>query len=219
MTDTRGAPGTHLDTTSVPTYEFAKRGFDILVSAAGLVVLAPVFLVVGLVIRLSSSGPMFYRGERVGLNGRRFRIWKFRTMRPDAEAEGTTTRLRDPRITHAGRALRKYKIDEIPQLINVLVGDMSLVGPRPEVSEHTDAYTDEELCILSVRPGITDYSSIRFASLDEELGDSNPHAEYLARVRPQKNALRVQYVRRRSFLEDLRILTNTLRVLAQKARR
>lgn len=198
-------------------YEFAKRAFDVLISATGLVVGAPAFLIVAGLVRLSSPGPVFYRGERTGLNGRPFRIWKFRTMYAGSEELGTTTRLGDSRVTRLGATLRRYKIDELPQLLNVFTGEMSIVGPRPEVREHTDAYTGEEVSILSVRPGITDYSSIRFASLDEELGTVDPHGEYLTRVRPQKNALRVAYVRQRSFVEDVRIVGATLRVLVEKA--
>lgn len=200
-------------------YKFAKRAFDVVISATGLIVGAPAFLIVAGLVRLSSPGPVFYRGERTGLHGRPFRIWKFRTMYSGSEELGTTTRLGDSRVTSLGATLRRYKIDELPQLLNVLTGEMSIVGPRPEVREHTDAYTGEELSILSVRPGITDYSSIRFASLDEELGTVDPHGEYLRRVRPQKNALRVAYVRQRSFVEDVRIVGATLRALIRKALR
>lgn len=138
-----------------------------------------------------------------------FRMLKFRTMVLDAERAGTTTSIGDPRITSIGRVLRRTKLDELPQLVNVLTGEMSLVGPRPEVKEHTDAYDEEEQAILTVPPGITDFSSIHFASLDKILGAENPHAVYVTRIRAQKNKLRLKYVRERSFLVDLRILGGT----------
>lgn len=187
-----------------------KRLFDVSLSAAGLVVLAPLGVAIALLIKLDSAGPVLYRGERVGLHGRKFRIFKFRTMRVGAEAAGTTTAHRDPRITGAGSFLRKYKLDELPQLINVLRGEMSLVGPRPEVEEHTNLYNEEEKLILSVLPGITDYSSIRFVKLGEVLGSENAHQVFVTRIRSQKNQLRLQYVRNRSFREDLKILARTL---------
>jgi lipopolysaccharide/colanic/teichoic acid biosynthesis glycosyltransferase len=140
-------------------------------------------------------------------------------MRPDAERMGTTTALGDPRITRVGRFLRRYKLDELPQLFNVLAGEMSLVGPRPEVEEHTREYAGDELEILAVRPGITDYSSIRFVALDEVLGSEDPHTLFVTRYRAEKNRLRVEYVRNRSFGEDLRIIFLTLAAIAGKARR
>jgi lipopolysaccharide/colanic/teichoic acid biosynthesis glycosyltransferase len=188
-----------------------KRAFDVVVSGLGLVTIAPLLLVIAALIKLDSPGPVFYRGERVGLFGRKFRIWKFRSMVPDAEARGSTaTAHRDPRITRVGRLLRRHKLDELPQLLNVLVGEMSLVGPRPEVEEHTSVYTDEEKAILGVRPGITDYSSLRFIDLNELLGTEDPNRVFIEKYREEKNQLRLQYVRNQSFGEDLRIIARTL---------
>lgn len=138
-------------------------------------------------------------------------------MSLDAERSGTTTTLADARITTVGRVLRRLKFDELPQLLNVLTGEMSLVGPRPEVEEHTREYSAEELAILTVPPGITDYASIHFVSLDEVLGSENPHEVYVTRVRAEKNALRLAYVRNASFYEDLRIIGSTSVALVRKA--
>ncbi len=191
----------------------AKRLFDLTLAVLGLVVLSPLLLGIGLAIRVTGPGPVFYRGWRTGRDGKPFRIFKFRTMVVGAEAQGTTTTLNDPRVTPLGLRLRQWKLDELPQLINILLGDMSLVGPRPEVEEHTSAYTEAEQAILSVRPGITDLASIRFVHLAEELGTEDPHAVYLSRLRAEKNALRLKYVQERSFSGDLRILFQTLRAI------
>ena len=193
-----------------------KRMLDVIAAACALVVLSPVLAAIALAVRLSSPGPVFYRGSRTGLHGVAFRIWKFRTMVVDAERLGTTTRVHDVRITRVGAFLRRWKLDELPQLLNVLVGEMSFVGPRPEVEEHTSAYTTEEREILSVRPGITDLASIRFVRLAEELGDEDPHAVYVTRVRAEKNALRLRYVRERSLSGDLRIVLLTLRAIVSR---
>ena len=189
----------------------AKRLFDIALSAAGLVVLSPVLLLLMVFVKLDSRGPVFYRGVRTGLMGCEFRILKFRSMVPDAECKGGGSTARDdPRVTRIGRVLRRYKLDELPQLVNVLMGDMSLVGPRPELPQYTRDYTDDEQLILTVRPGITDYASIEFSQLGAVLGNDAPDHVYETQVRPIKNALRVKYVRERSFLEDLRIIVRTL---------
>ncbi len=139
-------------------------------------------------------------------------------MMQGAEAQGTTTAKNDPRVTPVGRILRKTKLDELPQLFNILKGEMSFVGPRPEVEEHTREYDDEEKMILTVRPGLTDYSSIRFISLEEVLGAENAHQVYLSRVRAEKNDLRLKYVKERSTFTDLRIIGLTIVALLQKAR-
>lgn len=190
--------------------ESGKRAFDLFFSALGLVLLSPLFLVVGLIIKLESKGPVFYRGVRTGRYGKPFRMWKFRTMRINSESLGVTTGKDDPRITRPGRFLRKYKIDELPQLLNVLKGEMSLVGPRPEFKEHTSAYMGEERLILTVRPGITDYASVQFYDLNELVGSEDPHRVYIERFRPEKNRLRVAYVKQQSLREDLKILFKTL---------
>jgi len=146
-------------------YKWLKRIFDLLAALTGFILLAPLLAAIAIAVKLDSDGPVLYLGERVGLHGQKFHICKFRMMCVGAEKHGTTTAAADARITRTGRFIRKYKLDELPQLINVIKGDMSLVGPRPEVEEHTSAYNDEEKLILSVMPGITDYSSIRFVRL------------------------------------------------------
>jgi lipopolysaccharide/colanic/teichoic acid biosynthesis glycosyltransferase len=187
---------------------------DVTVAAAGLVILSPLLATIAVAIKLTSRGPVFYLGERVGRHGRSFKIYKFRTMVPNADRLGTTTAMADPRITRIGEPLRRYKLDELPQMINVLRGEMSLVGPRPEVKEHTSAYTEEERAILDVPPGITDYSSLQFFHLDQALGAEDAHAVFVHRIRAVKNQLRLQYVRNRSFRVDLHILWLTaLRML------
>jgi lipopolysaccharide/colanic/teichoic acid biosynthesis glycosyltransferase len=194
-----------------------KRAFDLVAASVGVFFLWPVLLVIAVLVKLDSRGPLFYRGVRVGLDGRPFRIFKFRTMHPNAEALGTATAHQDPRITRVGHVLRKYKLDELPQLFNVLGGEMSMVGPRPEVEEHTSVYTAEEQIILTVKPGITDYSSIRFANLGELLGTEDPNRVFIEKYRSEKNRLRIEYVRNRSFFEDLRIIFRTIvRVLGQR---
>lgn len=200
-----------------------KRCLDILGALLGLAALSPLFLLLAVLIRRVSHGPVFYRGVRTGRFGRPFRIFKFRTMVLDAEARGgTTTGEEDPRVIPYGGFLRRSKLDELPQLINVLRGEMSLVGPRPEVPEYTDRYGPEEQVILSVRPGITDLASLEFVDLSSHVGREDPDGIYRQKVLPRKNALRIRYVREQSFLGDLVILARTaVRVLAGvfKARR
>lgn len=188
-----------------------KRAFDLISAVLGLVLLAPIFLVIAVCITLDSRGPVFYRGVRIGVYGRPFRIFKFRTMRPDAENLGSTsTGQNDPRVTRVGRWLRPRKLDELPQLLNVLRGEMSIVGPRPEVEEHTSAYTEEEKIILSVPPGITDYASIRFFNLNELVGSEDPRRVFIEKYRAEKNGLRVAYVRNQSLWTDFGIICSTL---------
>ena len=193
-----------------------KRCFDLIFAVIGLVVLSPLLLLIAVAVKVNSDGPVIYKGKRVGQYGKIFKIIKFRTMQPDAERYGTTTAKDDPRITRIGRFLRKTKLDELPQLFNILKGEMSFVGPRPEVEEHTSEYNDEEKLILTVRPGLTDYSSIHFISLDEVLGAENPHQVYLSGVRAQKNRLRLKYIRERSFWTDLKIMGLTFVSLVRK---
>jgi lipopolysaccharide/colanic/teichoic acid biosynthesis glycosyltransferase len=195
-------------------YPYAKRLFDLGAATLGLLVLAPVLALIALVVRLDSRGPFLYRGVRTGLNGRPFRIMKFRTMVPNAEQIGSTATARDdPRITRVGHFLRRYKLDELPQLWNVVTGEMSLVGPRPEVAEHTSAYSEEERLILTVKPGITDFSSIRFANLGELLGSEDANRVFVEKYRAEKNRLRLEYVKNRSFGTDLWLILLTLRRL------
>jgi lipopolysaccharide/colanic/teichoic acid biosynthesis glycosyltransferase len=191
-------------------YRFGKRVFDIIGSMGALVALSPGLIFIGLAVKTTSHGPAFYRGVRSGLNGRPFRIFKFRTMVPNAELiGGHSTALNDPRLTRIGKLLRKYKLDELPQVFNILAGDMSFVGPRPQVEAYTGRYKGEEKLILSVKPGLTDYASLKFINLDEMLGDGNVDEKYVTEIEPEKNRLRLLYVKRCSFREDLGILFKT----------
>jgi len=198
-----------------------KRLFDIAVSFCGLVVLSPLLAACAVWIAFDSSGAVFYRGVRAGRWGRPFRICKLRTMVPDAEQiGGAETPANDPRITRAGHFLRKYKLDELPQLLNVLKGEMSLVGPRPEVMDEVAGYTTEENQLLLVRPGITDWASIRFRDEDEILrGCTDPHRAYHELIRPEKVCLGLHYIRHRSFAMDLHILWLTLLAVLNPAER
>lgn len=188
-----------------------KRFFDITACLIALPFIVPFFGAIGIIIKLNSPGPVFYRGWRTGLEGKAFRIFKFRTMVVDAEKiGGPSTALNDPRLTEFGKFLRKYKIDELPQIINVLKGEMSLVGPRPQVEEYTRLYDDNEKVILSVKPGLTDYASIEFINLDQVLGDDSVDEKYLKEIEPEKNKLRVKYVKEHSFGIDSKIIFMTM---------
>ncbi|MGA3176797.1 MAG: sugar transferase [Candidatus Acidiferrum sp.] len=189
-----------------------KRNLDIALALAGLVLLAPMLLFLAIAVRLSSSGPAFYRGVRVGVNGKLFRIVKLRSMVVNADALGAScTSASDPRITPIGRWLRKYKLDELPQVFNVLKGDMSFVGPRPEVERYVALFNEEERRILSVRPGITDWATFWNSNEDAILaGRSNPERAYLEELRPQKIRLQLKYVRERNLWIDFRILLATV---------
>jgi len=192
-------------------YLCGKRIFDIVAGMCGLVVLSPGLLFISLMVKGMSRGPVFYRGVRSGLKGRPFRMFKFRTMVPDAEMiGGPSTGMNDTRLTRMGKLLRKYKLDELPQLVNILAGDMSFVGPRPQVLEYTRRYKGEEKLILDVKPGLTDYASLKFINLDQILGDDNVDEKYLQNIEPEKNRLRVLYARKCSFAEDIRILFATI---------
>lgn len=191
-------------------YRMLKRTFDIIFSTIGLVIFIPLLLFISIIMKCSSPGPIFYRGIRSGVHGKPFRIYKFRTMVPDAEKiGGPSTALNDLRLTPIGKFLRKYKLDEIPQIINIFWGDMSFVGPRPQVEEYTRRYTDEEKIILSVKPGLTDYASIQFIHLDAILGDEDVDKKYFREIEPKKNRLRIQYVQDQSFSTDIKILLKT----------
>ncbi len=186
--------------------------FDKVAALIGILVLSPLFLVVTASIVLDSRGGVFFIQTRIGKNFKPFGLYKFRTMRPFAEREGKlTVGNNDPRITRVGSVLRKYKIDELPQLFNVLVGDMNLVGPRPEVAEYVEQYTEEQLKVLSVKPGITDYASLLYFNENEVLAkSSNPKETYLKEIMPAKLRLNLEYIERRSFREDLRIIFKTI---------
>ena len=188
-----------------------KRLFDIILSLTGLVLVMPVLAVLTLLIKMEDQGPVFYRGVRVGRYGRQFRIFKFRTMVKDAERiGGPSTADDDPRITRIGKIIRRYKLDELPQLINVVKGEMSFVGPRPEVQHYVDMYTEEEEAILSVRPGITDWASLWNPDEGRVLaGSPDPERTYMEKIRPTKIRLQMKYVRERSFWTDLTIIVKT----------
>lgn len=190
-----------------------KRLFDVVVSAVVLVLLAPVFLVVALAIKLDSSGPVFFRGIRVGRHGRSFRIFKFRTMVANAEkVGGSSTAADDPRITRVGRWVRRFNLDELPQFINVLKGEMSIVGPRPQVPWAVELYTEEEREILSVHPGITDWATVWVGDEGDLLrGSRDPDREYLEKIWPEKRRLQLEYVRNHSLWVDFRIMLATLK--------
>lgn len=189
-----------------------KRIFDIICSFIGLVLLSPVFLVLSLLIVLDSRGGVFYRQVRVGKNGKDFKLFKFRSMVSNADKKGLlTVGGRDSRVTRIGYFLRKYKLDELPQLLNVLFGDMSLVGPRPEVRKYVDMYSEEQRKVLSVKPGITDYASIEYSNENELLGSvPNPEEVYITEVMPAKLALNLRYIREQGLLTDLKIIFMTI---------
>lgn len=192
-----------------------KRSLDLLLSLGGFPVLFPIGLVIALAIKWESTGPVFYRGVRVGRFGEPFRIFKFRTMVVNAEdIGGSSTADNDPRITRIGTFLRKYKLDEFPQLINVVKGEMSFVGPRPEVQHYVTMFTEEERAILSVRPGITDWASLWNPDEGAILtGSTYPDKDYLEKIRPEKIRLQLKYVRERSFWNDIKIILQTIRTV------
>jgi lipopolysaccharide/colanic/teichoic acid biosynthesis glycosyltransferase len=189
-----------------------KRVIDLLISGVGLIVLSPALAAVAVWIKLDSAGPVFHRGLRVGRSETRFQMIKFRSMVENAHLiGGTSTPEDDPRITRAGKFLRKYKLDELPQLLNVLKGEMSLVGPRPQVPWAVDLYTPEEKTILSVKPGITDYASLRFRDEGEILrGSTDPDKDYMEKIHPEKMRLSLEYARTHSTWLDCKILARTV---------
>jgi len=189
-----------------------KRVFDCVAALVGILCLSPLFVIVALLIKLDSAGPVFFRQERIGRGLRPFHIFKFRTMVRDAPRRGAAITFGDdPRITRIGRFLRRSKIDELPQLLNVLKGDMSVVGPRPEVRQYVDAYRLDYEEVLKVRPGITDAASLRFKDEASLLGAvDDPEALYLTRILPQKLDLGKQYVRGASLMQDVTLIVKTL---------
>lgn len=195
-----------------------KRLCDILLASVGIVVASPALLAIAALIRLESAGPTLYRGERVGRHNRPFRIAKFRTMVVNAESlGGSSTSDGDCRITRTGRFLRKFKLDELPQLFNVLLGEMSFVGPRPEVQEYVDMYTPEEQAILELRPGITDWASIWNSDEGSVLaGAPDPDQAYLELIRPTKLKLQLKYARESSVWTDIKIIGYTFRKLIRR---
>ena len=184
------------------------RFFDILLSSLGLILLSPIFLIIYVVIRSSSKGPGFYSQKRIGKHGRPFRLYKFRTMRIGSDkGRLITVGGKDSRITKAGFYIRKYKLDELPQLCNVLIGDMSLVGPRPEVERYVKLYTPSQRVVLSVKPGITDYASIAFSEENIILGRAkNPEKMYIQEIMPKKIEINLQYINNRNLKEYFKII-------------
>ena len=192
-----------------------KRLFDILFSAVLILVLLPLGMVVSIWIVLDDFGSPFFVQQRVGLNGRNFGLLKFRSMRKNAESKGQlTVGMKDNRITRSGYFIRKYKIDELPQLVNVFLGEMSVVGPRPEVPKYVLLYNEEQQNVLSIKPGITDFASIEYVRENELLSQSpNPEKTYIEEIMPAKLALNLKYVREQSFLTDMKIILQTIKAI------
>lgn len=188
-----------------------KRLFDLIASGCGLLVLSPIFLVLAIWVKLDSPGPVFYRQVRVGRGNKDFRLFKFRSMRIGSDKSGLiTVGGRDPRVTRSGYYIRKYKLDELPQLINVFLGDMSLVGPRPEVRKYVDMYTPEQMHVLDVRPGITDMASICYRNENELLEKvENPEAYYVGTIMQDKLRINLEYVHNQSFWGDIKLIFKT----------
>lgn len=191
-----------------------KRIFDFTVSLIGFIILIPLLIIVAILIKIESEGHVFYRGVRVGRHGKPFRIFKFRSMVQNAEKMGSdSTSDNDMRITRCGRFIRKFKLDEFSQLMNVLIGDMSIVGPRPEVQKFVDMYTEEEKIILTLRPGITDWASIKFhneGEIIEASGIDDADEAYARLIRPEKLRLQLKYVREHNLWIDVKIICATL---------
>lgn len=195
-----------------------KRIFDIVASGIGLILLSPLFIILTIWIKCDSIGPVFYKQVRVGRNNMDFQLFKFRSMRVGSDKKGLiTVGGHDPRITRSGYYIRKYKLDEFPQLINVFKGDMSLVGPRPEVRKYVDMYTEEQMHVLDVRPGITDLASIRYRNENELLERVNdPDKYYVEVIMPDKLRINLEYVARHSFTFDIRLIFLTFRAIVSK---
>ena len=192
-----------------------KRIFDVIASGLGLIVLSPLFVILAIWIKLDSKGPVFYRQVRVGYKNKDFRIFKFRSMRVGAD-KGSLVTIggHDPRVTRSGYFIRKFKFDELPQLINVFLGDMSLVGPRPEVRHYVDYWTPEQMHVLDVRPGITDPASIKFRNENELMEKAeDPEKYYIEVIMQEKIKLYLEYVEKHSFLYDLGLIFKTFWVI------
>lgn len=187
-------------------------------SGLGLIILSPLFAVLAIWIKADSPGPVFYRQIRVGKNNRDFRLFKFRSMRPDSDKLGLiTVGGHDPRVTRSGYYIRKYKFDELPQLINVFIGDMSLVGPRPEVRKYVEMYTADQMRVLSVRPGITSLASIRYRNENDILAAADdPDRAYIEQVMPDKIAIDLEYVGRASLWNDICLIFSTFKEIVTK---
>lgn len=195
-----------------------KRFFDLVASGLGLLVLSPLFLVLAVWIKCDSKGPVFYRQVRVGRNNGDFRLYKFRSMRVGSDKRGLITiGGHDPRVTRSGYYIRRYKLDELPQLINVFVGDMSLVGPRPEVRKYVDLYSPEQMYVLDVRPGITDLASIRYRNENELLEQvDDPERYYVDVIMQDKLRINLEYVANHSFRGDFKLICQTFKAVVSK---
>ena len=193
------------------------RFFDLIFSIMGLVILSPLFIVLYLLIRIESKGGGFYSQERIGKNGKPFKLYKFRSMRIGSDKKGLITiGEKDNRITKTGFILRKYKLDELPQLWNVFIGDMSLVGPRPEVKKYTDLYTEEQKQVLQVRPGITDWASIKYVDENKILGESkDPDEAYVNLIMPNKIKLNMVYIQHQTLGEYFKIIFTTFKEIVR----
>jgi lipopolysaccharide/colanic/teichoic acid biosynthesis glycosyltransferase len=189
-----------------------KRIFDITASFIGLIIVSPFFILIAIAIITESKGGIFYKQVRVGKNNSDFKLLKFRTMRPNSDKLGLlTVGGRDPRVTRVGYYLRKYKLDELPQLLNVFLGDMSLVGPRPEVRKYVDLYNQEQKKVLMVKPGITDYASILYSNENELLAKSeNPETLYIEEIMPHKLKLNMEYINNPGLITDFKIILKTV---------
>lgn len=189
-----------------------KRLFDITASFFGILILSPLFVFISLWVGLSSKGGVFYKQIRVGKNNKDFKLYKFRSMRVNSDKQGLlTVGSKDSRITKAGYFIRKYKIDELPQLFNVLKGDMSFVGPRPEVRRYVDLYSEEQMKVLSVRPGITDPASIKYRNENDLLSSANnPEEYYIQYIMPDKLKINIDYINKRTFFKDIKIIFQTI---------
>ena len=194
-----------------------KRFFDIIFSFIGLFMFSPLMLILAILIK-RDGGPVFYRGERIGRYGKPFKIYKLRTMVVNAEKiGGSSTPDDDPRVTKVGNFIRKYKLDELPQLINVFKGEMSFVGPRPEVKYYVDMFREEEKVILSIRPGITDWASLWNPDEGAILaGSPDPEKTYMEKIRPEKIRLQLNYVKEWSFCDDMKIILLTLKAIVMR---
>lgn len=194
-----------------------KRAFDILSSGLGLILLSPLFLILAIWIKLDSKGPVFYKQIRAGRLNKDFTLLKFRSMRTGSDKKGLITiGERDPRVTKSGYYIRKYKLDELPQLINVFLGDMSLVGPRPEVRHYVEMYNEEQLIVLTIRPGITDMASIRYRNENELLESvDNPEQYYREVIMQDKLRINMEYVEKASFWFDIKLILSTFKEIAK----
>lgn len=205
-----------------PAYEgiynlYIKRLLDMVISGVAILILWPLYLIIGVAIVIDDGFPVFYRADRGGYKNKTFRICKFRTTIKDADKMGGTTALHDSRITKVGNFLRKTKLDEFPQLFQVFTGKMSLIGPRPELLLYTDQYVDDEKLIFEVRPGITDYSSLKYINQDEIVGEENPVEMFEKYILKPKNQLRIKYAQTVSFRSDCEILFKTIWAVLEKA--